>query len=95
MWDGKNPVISKMRSSSRWRKLSAAILRDVPVCQICGNHAAAEVHHIELANVENFYRRENLAALCAECHERIHAAMRRGIDVKIFFGDENGVLRRN
>lgn len=87
MWENKNLEISKLRSSQRWKNCRRSILLAVPVCEVCGEHAAVEVHHIHLATVDNMFVSNNLAALCSDCHERIHAAMRRGVDMVIFFGE--------
>ena len=87
MWENKNSEISRLRSSQRWKNCRRAVLLAQPVCEICGIHPAIEVHHIHLATVENMFEPDNLAALCCDCHERIHAAMRRGVDMQIFFGE--------
>lgn len=87
MWDKKNAEIVKLRSSQRWKNCRRMILLAQPVCEVCGDHAAEEVHHIHLATVENMFDADNLAALCCSCHERIHGAMRRGVDMTLFFGE--------
>ena len=76
----ENDKVKQLRSSKRWQSLREMFLRRYPLCCFCG-HAANEVHHIELAidHPDKFYDMSNLAALCVECHAKVHSAYRRGI----------------
>lgn len=61
----------------RWIVLAARVRREQPLCADCGHRASRDVDHIIPARVyvaahnndiESFYDRENLAALCKSCH---------------------------
>ena len=76
--------MSELHQRAAWRRLSAQILKQRPICQDpFGWHAhtgryapATEVHHVE--PVENAPERlldtSNLLALCPECHKALHGA---------------------
>ncbi len=85
-----NDSFSKLRSSARWQNLRFSVLSEKPICEICGKTGACEAHHIIEAHVDPdlFFDRDNLAAVCEECHKKVHAAYRRGIDPKILFKKE-------
>jgi len=78
--------ISHLRSSECWQRLREAVLSEHPFCPIC-RHPAAEVHHVKAAaeHEELFFDQSNLVGLCEECHEKLHAAQRRGITIDILF----------
>lgn len=52
-----------------WRKARAAVLRDQPLCQACGRRFAKQVDHITPLARGGSHVRENLQALCVECHD--------------------------
>ncbi|TVQ64827.1 MAG: HNH endonuclease, partial [Phycisphaerales bacterium] len=64
--------------SDRWRRLRAMVLREEPLCRMCGG-PANEVDHIvprsEDASLELV--RDNLRALCKSCHSK-RTGMDRG-----------------
>lgn len=58
----------------KWRKRSAAFLRDHPWCELC-TARATDVHHRDGKGPlgPNGYATANLQALCHACHARITA----------------------
>lgn len=58
---------------SAWRKLSAKLLKENPVCEICGKKPSQLIHHIEPRRFGGTDEESNLIAVCRECHERLHA----------------------
>ena len=65
----------------QWRDLSHYFRMTHPMCQICKKNVSEHVHHINspfdygLSEVEKIARLldpDNLMALCAECHNRLH-----------------------
>lgn len=74
-----------------WRKLRAQVLREQPLCRHCAARGhitpATDVDHINNDASDN--RRENLAALCHECHSlKTNADMGRRVN---YGCDVNGV----
>lgn len=71
-------------SSSLWKRLRKAKLREIPICEICELEGkttlAIDVHHlVSFVNADNEIERDNLAfdynnlaSLCKSCHSRIH-----------------------
>lgn len=56
--------------TARWQKFRLAVLREDPICVRCNRAPANEVHHIKRAREfpELRFSRENVEALCPECH---------------------------
>jgi 5-methylcytosine-specific restriction endonuclease McrA len=46
--------------------------RDGWRCQSCGTMSNLEVHHIEFRSHSGANSEENLIALCAACHDKVH-----------------------
>ena len=70
----KKPKREQVYNTSRWRKLSAAIRRARPVCEVCTNDLTTEVHHkvpIDRAPALAF-EHSNLVAVCSACHQAEH-----------------------
>lgn len=66
-------------SSSRWRKLRAAVLRDEPLCRTCGALATEVDHIVPVAEGGEELQRDNLQPLCHPCHARkTHLESQRG-----------------
>lgn len=85
-WHKSNNVLASLRSSARWQNLRSTVLtQQSGLCKLCGG-LASEVHHIELATPDNFFRRENLVGLCCECHQKVHTAYRAGITWELLNG---------
>ena len=56
-----------------WMSIRYNMLKEHPVCQICGKEKATEIHHIvPLIDGGSFYRLDNLIALCHSCHVEAH-----------------------
>lgn len=88
-WQNKDPAIQKMRGSARWQALRERVLCDAyGLCRFCGG-IAEEVHHIAMATDQNFFERDNLAAVCCRCHKKIHAAYKCGITWEMFTNGRN------
>lgn len=61
-------------ASDAWKRRRALVLqRAAGSCEGCGVAAAAEVHHLTYANAGAEFLFE-LVAMCADCHQRFHAA---------------------
>jgi 5-methylcytosine-specific restriction enzyme A len=56
---------------SRWQTVRRMFLRREPLCELCGDTATVAHHKVEKKDGgrDNF---ENLQALCAVCHNRVH-----------------------
>jgi len=68
--DNNNPV-GRLYNTARWRKLTAIVVRNANGrCERCGKMITDRfiVHHMEVANFENFFNLDNLQLLCIECH---------------------------
>lgn len=61
----------KVYSSRRWRALRLLVIREQPVCCICGIRPSAVVDHIEAhkGNDTLMWLRSNLQGLCKRCHD--------------------------
>ena len=65
----------KIRTGRKWRRLSAQIKRERPLCQRCEEMGkltpSAEVHHVVKirTNSNLAFDPDNLRALCRPCHE--------------------------
>ena len=80
----------KARSSERWQTLRAMFLNREPICWVCRERPAAELHHIAeaAANPSLFWDVANLAPVCESCHKQVHGAYRRGISPEMLFPKE-------
>lgn len=60
-------------TSTKWKKLSRRILQERPICEICGENYADQVHHIipVADNPELAYDENNLQPICRACHARL------------------------
>ena len=57
-------------SSSRWRKIRAAVLRAEPLCRSCGALAEEVDHLVPLSEGGDELSGANLQPLCTDCHSR-------------------------
>lgn len=57
-------------NNPKWKSLQQQQLRANPVCQLCGQAQATEVHHVipHRGNEDLFYDPSNLISLCHNCH---------------------------
>jgi 5-methylcytosine-specific restriction endonuclease McrA len=86
-WDTfDDPEVSKLLSSKRWRDLRMYVFNHHPLCVLC-ERPAQELHHIDPVrkNMPLFFRVDNLAPLCEECHAKVNSAYRRGIKPEVLF----------
>ncbi|MCP4601706.1 MAG: HNH endonuclease [Proteobacteria bacterium] len=58
----------------QWRRIRDAYLSHTPHCEYCGKDADVVHHIIPLPN--GTHHINNLTAVCASCHKRIHDMMR-------------------
>lgn len=88
-WDSKKHVYTEYYNDKRWKILRGYVKRIDPICRFC-NKPVETVHHIVPvdANIELFYELSNLAALCENCHKKIHASYSRGLDTDILFPED-------
>ena len=72
----RDPATRK-RYGETWRRIRSAFLAANPLCEICQQAGrltpAALVHHKVKLSDGGANDRENLQALCSECHSRLHA----------------------
>lgn len=80
----RDPATARIHGSSRWRAVSARVLRDEPVCRHCARagltEPATQVDHIvglALAP-DRAFDPTNLQPLCTACHARKSTAERTG-----------------
>jgi 5-methylcytosine-specific restriction protein A len=73
---GRDPLTNK-RYGRKWKKVRAAFLAAHPLCETCVAEGrltpATLVHHRRKVTDGGTSEEENLQALCAECHSRLHA----------------------
>jgi 5-methylcytosine-specific restriction protein A len=73
---GRDPE-SARRYGRTWKKVRAAFLAAHPLCEMCAAEGrltpATLVHHKVRLTDGGTGETENLQALCAECHSRLHA----------------------
>lgn len=64
-------------SSTRWRELRAKVVRRAAgLCEGCLSRPPAQVHHLTYEHIRAEFAFE-LVAVCAECHQRLHAIEHR------------------
>lgn len=84
---GKQKFISsKIYSTRRWQELRQSVLMQHPICQICNQELATEVHHNppistgktneEMLDI-GFGITSQLLALCHKCHEDLHNKLKQ------------------
>lgn len=59
---------------SRWRRLSATLRLQHPVCQQCGNDLTVAVHHkVPIEQAPHLaFELHNLLCVCRACHDAAH-----------------------
>ncbi len=60
-------------AATSWRSIRARVLAERPVCEICGEAWATEVHHRVKKTDGGTEEDDNLQALCKPCHSRLTA----------------------
>jgi len=66
----RNALHDPFYSTKRWQKCRAAVLAQEPICRVCGRPANTVDHITPRRKGGADYERDNLQALCAECHAR-------------------------
>lgn len=78
----------RIRSSHRWRRVRAQVLREDPLCTSCRGagrtELATQVDHIVPlhVNVALAFERSNLQGLCTSCHAR-KGVVERGLTPRL------------
>lgn len=72
----RRPAASERGYDANWTKFSRSFLRANPVCAMCGYEAEVTHHKQPLREGGRKWDRDNLQALCWECHERVHGRVR-------------------
>lgn len=63
------PDTSRGRGNRRYRRLRLRVLREQPLCAVCGVRASIEVDHIvPLYRGGSLMSRSNLQGVCLGCH---------------------------
>lgn len=89
-----------IRRTSRWKSISSRMRRKYPLChnpfKMHSFKPADEVHHIiPVANLLSpedrhlIFDTRNLVCLCYQCHRKVEAMNRKGIDTKALFNDRH------
>ena len=60
----------QVRSSGRWKKLQRAKINSSPICEVCNERPALEVHHIVplSKDISRAYDWDNIQSICLDCH---------------------------
>lgn len=73
---GRDPAV-KRRYGRAWKRIRDAYAKEHPFCEECYRKGRLvpmeQVHHIRPLAEGGDHSRDNLIALCASCHSRIHA----------------------
>jgi hypothetical protein len=85
-------MVSKLKYPSNWKRVTKVIRRVAGCCEQCGYPYIDSVHHVGAPYADGTpgnprdkhdLRRENLVALCVECHDAIdHIKAKRHTDKK-------------
>jgi len=56
--------------TAEWRKITKELKTKFPICQRCNNNPTTDIHHISrhYGDETLFFDRNNLIALCNDCH---------------------------
>jgi 5-methylcytosine-specific restriction protein A len=75
------PADDSVYATHRWKQLSRMVRRQRPVCEVCGNDLATQVHHIvPLRQAPQLaYEPTNLQSLCNACHAAKHGVTQQPI----------------
>lgn len=70
--DARRGTPSQRGYGAHWRMIRARFLRKHPRCERCGGRATI-AHHIVRVRDGGRHTDDNLQALCASCHSKLHA----------------------
>jgi 5-methylcytosine-specific restriction enzyme A len=67
-------------TSKRWRRFRKLLLARNPICQMCGEVVATQVHHdaARRDRPDLAFCDANMIAACGPCHSRVEAKRRAG-----------------
>ncbi len=69
---GFHKIVTSKKYGKAWKRIRDKFISLNPTCKMCGA-PATEVHHIVPVNIGGAnHSRENLMAVCHECHAAIH-----------------------
>ena len=73
----KRPGSTQRGYDAAWQRLRASYMLDHPFCEYCNERAEELDHVIPLSEGGKRLSKNNVVALCRECHRRKHAAKDR------------------
>ena len=64
---------AKFYQSAKYKRLRAEFLQEHPICAMCRENKATEIHHMgeEYWNEEDFYDTSMWTQLCHQCHSKV------------------------
>lgn len=69
---GFSKIVASKKYGKAWKRIRDRFISMNPTCAVCGK-PATEVHHIVPLNIGGAnHSKENLMAVCHECHAAIH-----------------------
>jgi 5-methylcytosine-specific restriction endonuclease McrA len=81
----RDPSVKAFYASAEWKRLRERKLQANPVCELCDDQPATQVHHVIKA-ADDITRRldmTNLQSTCASCHGKESAKERKGGQVNL------------
>ena len=73
---------SEYLQSEEWKRLRSIVMDTKPVCQLCRQEQAFDVHHCNYRHLVDVLV-SDLIPLCRRCHNLVHAAIDFGIIKKV------------
>lgn len=72
-WSGDDrPSFRERGYDARWSRVSRRYRAKHPICEVCGEAASEETHHVEpVKDGGKMYAFSNLLACCKPCHARV------------------------
>ena len=68
----------ELKKITSWHYVRKEYLKKHPICEICGEREAEEVHHIiRVVDGGEIFNEENLIAVCKECHKKLHSPIKK------------------
>ena len=62
----------RARKNRKYTEVRRSFLEENPICQICLERYAEDIHHKEGRDGERLVNVENFMAVCRKCHRGIH-----------------------
>ena len=63
----------RIKDYDEYMRKRAILLLQKPVCELCNSKPSTQCHHRNGRNGKNYLDETTFMALCAGCHEQIHA----------------------